>query len=120
MAARSFSIILLGIAALLAACDASVTAPAADEHPAWLQAMVAELKRRPPGQPPGAVYRYRYRGRVVYHLPPQCCDAPGALYDAAGRYLCAPDGGFLGIGDGRCLDFRTNRTDGRLVWQDPR
>ena len=101
-------------------CLERVTTPADDPSPAWLQALVAELEQRPPGHPPWAVSRYRYQGQVVYHRPPHCCDAPGALYDAAGRYLCAPDGGFLGIGDGRCPDFPTRRTAGQLVWQDSR
>src|SRR5215211_1407817 len=94
MAARACAS-LLALATLLAACASSGTTPATDPPPAWLQAMVAGIDQRPPGHPPWAVSRYRYQGQVDYHLPPQCCDAPGALYDAAGRYLCAPDGGFL-------------------------
>jgi hypothetical protein len=120
MAARSCASLLLALAALLAACASSGTAPAADQHPTWLKALIVALERRPPGHPPWVVSRYRYQGQVVYHLPPPCCDAPGALYDAAGRYLCAPDGGFLGIGEGRCRDFQTRRTDGQLVWHDSR
>ena len=41
-------------------------------------------------------------GQIVYlHMAP-CCDQFNKAYDADGRYLCAPSGGFTGQGDGRC------------------
>ena len=110
--------LLLGVA--LAACRTSPPAPAADEHPTWLAALITSLERQPPAGPPRAVYRYTYRDQVVYYLPPGCCDTPGVLYDAGGRHLCAPDGGFLGTGDGRCADFAAARSHEQLVWREAR
>lgn len=41
-------------------------------------------------------------GQLVYlHIAP-CCDQYNKAYNADGRYLCAPAGGFTGLGDGRC------------------
>lgn len=41
-------------------------------------------------------------GQLVYlHMAP-CCDQYNKVYNADGRYLCAPSGGFTGLGDGRC------------------
>ncbi|MDR7298224.1 hypothetical protein J2X16_003587 [Pelomonas aquatica] len=41
-------------------------------------------------------------GRAYYQFTAPCCDIPHPLYDAEGRYVCAPRGGFAGEGDGRC------------------
>ncbi len=111
---------LIGVASVLLACGASKPVPAAPEGPAWVRALIEELGALPPGRPPRAIYRYEYQGQIVYYLPPQCCDAPGAFCDADGRYLCAPDGGFLGIGDGHCSDFTAVRTGEHLVWREVR
>ena len=40
--------------------------------------------------------------RPVYLFTPTCCDQFNPLYDADGRYICAPSGGFSGSGDGKC------------------
>lgn len=41
-------------------------------------------------------------GQIVYLHMALCCDQFDKAYDANGRYLCAPSGGFTGRGDGRC------------------
>jgi hypothetical protein len=41
-------------------------------------------------------------GRAYYQFTASCCDIPHPLYDAEGRYVCAPSGGFAGHGDGHC------------------
>lgn len=41
-------------------------------------------------------------GQLVYLHMALCCDQFNKAYDADGRYLCAPSGGFTGQGDGRC------------------
>ncbi|MCE4557217.1 DUF6970 domain-containing protein [Roseateles cellulosilyticus] len=43
--------------------------------------------------------------RPVYLLQAPCCDQFNRLYDAEGRYICAPTGGFAGSGDGKCPDW---------------
>ncbi|MEO6277899.1 DUF6970 domain-containing protein [Roseateles sp.] len=40
--------------------------------------------------------------RPVYLFTPLCCDQFNPLYDAEGRFICAPSGGFGGAGDGKC------------------
>lgn len=91
-----------------------------NESPAWLEALKAQIVAEPLGQPPELLFRYRYRGEVVYYRPPRCCDVFGELYDAGGELLCHPDGGFTGRGDGRCEDFAAARSDCVRVWHDPR
>ena len=49
-----------------------------------------------------ATYRCDLDGKVVYHVEMGCCDIPNPLYDANGSYICSPDGGFTGTGDGSC------------------
>ncbi len=44
-------------------------------------------------------------GRAYYQFTAPCCDIPHPLYDAEGRYVCAPLGGFAGEGDGRCPEW---------------
>lgn len=44
----------------------------------------------------------RTDGRVFYLVNAPCCDHFNPLYDADGRRICAPTGGFGGVGDGRC------------------
>ena len=41
-------------------------------------------------------------GQLVYLHMALCCDQYNKAYNADGRYLCAPSGGFTGLGDGRC------------------
>lgn len=41
-------------------------------------------------------------GQPFYLVQSLCCDQFNPLYDAQGRYVCAPSGGFGGHGDGRC------------------
>lgn len=89
-------------------------------RPGWLKAKIdahlAESKQNPPIQ----VFRYRYKGAVVYYETSPCCDQYTNLYDQKGKLLCHPDGGLTGRGDGNCSDFNKNKTEEKLVWQDPR
>ena len=41
-------------------------------------------------------------GRPIYLVTAPCCDHFNPLYDAEGRRICAPTGGFGGAGDGTC------------------
>jgi hypothetical protein len=95
-------------------------APAPLPRPAWLERLIGQLEAQPVGNPPQRVWRYRYRGQVVYYLPPQCCDQYSVLFDAEGKVIGAPDGGITGRGDGRAGDFHRLRSQGQLLWSDPR
>ena len=89
-------------------------------RPAWLKARIdavlAERKRNPLTH----IYSYRYKGQNVYYITAPCCDQYSEVFDARGKLLCNPDGGITGKGDGRCHDFEKNKSNEKLVWQDPR
>jgi len=119
MKARIAGTCILLAACSLLACSGS-SSPTEPEQPAWLTALIAQIQAQPVTNPPSSIWRYRYRGQVVYHRPAVCCDVFGDLYDAQGSLLCHPDGGFAGNGDGRCPDFFDVRTDETLIWSDPR
>src|SRR5438034_11845104 len=114
---RASATALFLAASLTAACtmDASV-----GNDPEWLATLIRELENQPVANPPAFIARYDYRGQVVYYLPARCCDIPSNVYNADGAIVCHPDGGFSGSGDGRCSDFFAQRTNEKIVWQDPR
>ena len=89
-------------------------------RPKWVDDLIRKYQAGQQGNPPLAVWRYSYKGRKVYYLPPQCCDQYSALYNEAGKLLCAPDGGKTGHGDGKCPKFFKLRKAGELIWQDSR
>src|SRR5258706_8306532 len=75
-----------------------------------------ELKRNPPAE----IWQYNFDNRIVYYIPPFCCDQYSELLDENCRVICATDGGISGRGDGGCPDFLSKRTNGILIWQDER
>jgi YHS domain-containing protein len=81
---------------------------------------ISTFESEPVGNPPQSIWQYEYKGQAVYFIPAQCCDQFSQLYAATGNLLCAPDGGFIGRGDGRCPDFFAFRSAETLIWQDPR
>ncbi|MBO9661468.1 hypothetical protein [Dokdonella sp.] len=103
------------VAALSFAAAAAPPAP----RPPFVDGLIEGFNALPVGRPPASIVRYRYRGQLVYFVPARCCDVPSALYDAEGRRLCTPDGGFAG-GDDRCLDFFEQRREETLIWHDAR
>ena len=90
------------------------------DAPAWLRDTIEEIKSRPVANPPESIHRNTYDGKTVYFRPQICCDIPSTLYDATGRVLCHPDGGFTGRGDGKCADYIDMRESEVLVWKDAR
>lgn len=89
-------------------------------RPQWLKARIAAVLAERKGNPITRILRYRYDGRTVYYISAPCCDQYSNVYDTKGRLVCQPDGGITGKGDGKCADFDKNKTDEKLVWQDPR
>ncbi|WP_052732578.1 DUF6970 domain-containing protein [Hymenobacter terrenus] len=89
-------------------------------RPPWLKARIAAILAERKGNPIARIYRYDYGGQTVYFETLPCCDQFSNLFDTKGRLLCHPDGGLTGKGDGRCPDFDKNKTNEKLVWQDPR
>jgi len=100
--------------------DAAVATFDTTARPQWLAARIQKLSTQEKLNPPIQILRYRYRNQVVYYETAPCCDQFTTLYDSRGRVLCKPDGGLTGKGDGNCPDFTKERTEERLVWQDPR
>jgi len=86
----------------------------------WLDKLIDQIKSEKVTNPPSSIWRYEYKGRIVYFRPQICCDQFSYLYDENGNIICAPDGGFTGIGDGRCTDFFSERTKETVIWIDPR
>jgi len=98
----------------------SCSQQARSENPAWINKLIGEFQSKPVGNPPESIWRYQYKGQVVYYNPPQCCDRYSVLYDANGNIICAPDGGNRGRGDGHCPDFFSERSGETLIWLDAR
>ncbi len=110
--------VLLVLAAFVFAHGAAADAPHA--QPAFVDQLIAQMSAAPTTNPPSRILRYNWRGATVYFVPARCCDVPSALYDATGRRVCEPDGGFIGHGDGKCVGFFEQRSDEVLVWSDTR
>jgi photosystem II stability/assembly factor-like uncharacterized protein len=87
---------------------------------ATYQSQEALMWRGQPGRPPKSIWRYEYKGQVVYYVSAQCCDKANILYDANGNRMCAPDGGRSGRGDGQCADFQQEGKHEQLVWVEVR
>lgn len=105
---------------VLVAVGACAARPAKAEWPPFVTELIATLEAAPKSNPPGSIWRYNYKGRVVFYVPPSCCDVPSELYDSDGNIVCGPDGGLTGDGDGKCPDFFAQRTDELRVWSDSR
>ena len=70
-----------------------------------------------PGSAPNEIWRYRFEERTVYYIPPIPYDIPGKLVTADGEFICSPDGGLTGAGDGKCPAFFEKRRGGKVVWR---
>jgi hypothetical protein len=88
--------------------------------PSCIVEKINTLKSEDVKDPPSSVWQYDYNGMTVYFIPQYCCDFPSQLYDSSCNLICNPDGGISGSGDGNCTDFFSERTNEKLIWQDPR
>jgi hypothetical protein len=96
-------------------------APAvSNDLPPFVLQLIERHESAPTANPPASIWRYQYKGRVVFYVPPSCCDVPSELYDLEGNLICGPDGGLTGKGDGKCPDFFEQRQEEFRVWSDPR
>ncbi len=111
---------MLFVVVLVSLCGCAPSAPSQNDNPAWVNQLIARFEREPVGNPPQSIYRYEYKGKIVYYVPQQCCDQFSTLYDEQGQVICAPDGGITGKGDGKCPDFRGEAKNERLIWRDSR
>ena len=89
-------------------------------RPAWLKARIKAVLGERKRNPITRMLRYTYGGQTVYYISAPCCDQYSEVLDTKGKLVCQPDGGITGKGDGKCPDFDKNKTNEKLVWQDPR
>jgi hypothetical protein len=90
------------------------------DWPAFVDRLILQFESEPLGNPPRSIWQYDYGGRKVFYIPPVCCDVASELYDSDGGFVCRPDGGLTGRGDGKCPDFFSERTHERRIWIDRR
>jgi hypothetical protein len=88
-----------------------------DSLPSCLRHMIDSAKNDTPPTVPLQVDEYRHAGKTVYYVTADCCDFYNIVYDASCNYICAPNGGFTGKGDGKCPDFFKEATMVRTVWK---
>jgi hypothetical protein len=108
--------------------DAKSTTPAAPDaaqpvttpRPEWIDALIAKYESEPIANPQREIFRYKFEGKIVYYVPPICCDIPSQLFSEEGKLICYPDGGFTGRGDDRCPTFHKLKREEQLVWKDGR
>jgi len=89
-----------------------------NDIPQCIQQMISEYQNRPVQNPSATFYEYDYKGQKVFYMKPPCCDQMSKLYDSNCNFICSPDGGIKGGGDGKCPDFFKERKNEKLIWQD--
>ena len=67
--------------------------------------LLATLTMKASADTKSKTHKYIYKGKIVYFTPAEYPDQRGELKDLNGKYICAPDGGKDGKGDGKCSDF---------------
>ena len=87
--------------------------------PTCITEMLYPVKDKPTWNQFIRVDSYLYQGKVVYLGTSDCCDQFNSLYDGDCNYICAPSGGFIGTGDGKCTDFSGKATPLGTVWTPP-
>jgi hypothetical protein len=92
----------------------------AKDTPDCIRTKIVAIQEEEVRNPPAEVWKYDYRGMEVYYFTAYCCDIPAELYDKDCNFICQPDGGITGCGDGQCADFASERTNGSLIWKDSR
>ena len=85
-----------------------------------IQKKIEQIQKEEVWNPPARIYRYKYKNQKVYFVPQRCCDISSELYDENCYFICTPDGGITGNGDGRYPDFFETRQGEMLVWKDNR
>ena len=90
------------------------------EIPACIQTMIDGFNATPRSSSFVRIDNYLYRGKMTYLATSSCCDRFNPLYDAECNRVCAPSGGFIGRGDGQCMDFDETATQLGNIWVVPR
>jgi hypothetical protein len=91
-----------------------------DSIPECVREKINAIKKEPKWNPPAQVNEYLYSGKTVFLFSSNCCDQFDMLYNDSCGAVCAPYGGIVGQGDGKCKDFTDSAKLVKLVWKDPR
>lgn len=102
------------------ACSASKKNTLPDAIPDCINTLIATYKKEPTQNPPRSIYSYMYHSKKVFYIPAICCDQFSILMDENCEVIAHPDGGFTGKGDGKLNDFKSARTNEKLIWADDR
>src|SRR5438128_830274 len=86
------------------------------EIPACIQKMIEGFHATPRFSPYIRIDQYLYRGKLTYFATSSCCDRFNPLFDGECNQICAPSGGFIGRGDGKCTDFDETATKVGNIW----
>src|SRR6185369_12303742 len=80
----------------------STVARAAEEMPVWIQERISHAE-----ETPGRIVRYEHDNKYyfIFEPPLETKDYFYGLYDANGKYICAPWGGLFGVGDQKCPEM---------------
>src|SRR5258706_4907583 len=85
--------------------------------PRCVSLKIQQIKQEPKRNPPAEIWQYNFDNRIVYYIPPFCCDQYSELLDENCRVISAPDGGISGRGDGGWHEFFWTRKNGIFIWQ---
>jgi len=88
--------------------------------PTWIKALIDEIESKSWGNSPSTIKKCNYQDKIVYYITSPCCDNYNYLYNENNQVICAPDGGITGRGDGKCIDFSSDKKTCELIWQDSR
>ncbi len=110
----------LALLLLVWACSSTKDKQTANDTSPWIDRQIDAYKAEEPITPPRTISAYLFDGDTVYHITAPCCDQFSSLYSNEGAFICHPDGGITGKGDGSCPSFRTQATFLFEVWKDER
>ncbi|CAF0977276.1 unnamed protein product [Rotaria sordida] len=110
------SIIFVGLIAIALISSSSAKV----EIPACMQKMIDGFNGTPRLSPYIRIDSYLYRGKMTFLASSSCCDRFNPLFDGECKQICAPSGGFIGRGDGKCMDFGEKATKMENIWIVPR
>ena len=83
-----------------------------------VQELIDSLASQPVFNPPARVEEWVVDGTIYIYSTSDCCDQFNYLLDLECELICAPDGGFSGMGDGNCPDLED--VVKTLIWADSR
>jgi hypothetical protein len=88
--------------------------------PSCIKELINTMKAELVTNPPSKIFSYLLEGKLVYYVPPICCDYFSDLYNDSCKIIAHPDGGFTGRGDGKLPDFHKMKQNEKLIWEDNR